>query len=315
MKKLLFTLLAGLIGFTSYGQNSTENGKSLIEAYIGPLGNSLGAALNNGWYNTAKPHSLGGFDITITANIVMVPTTAKTFNISESNEGTFTGGETPTFLGSGDPAEVSYVEEGVEITAEAPVGIGLPFIPLPMLQAGVGVSFGTELDFRYMPELKIGDAGKVGLFGIGLKHDILQWLPIADKAPIDLSIQAGYTKISSEVKLDNPDPSITSVPHQANLGISATTVNLILSKKLLMFTPYLGVGYNSTRTTFNVNGDYDIAGFEIKLNDLTEIDFESNNNLRANIGFRFNIAVMALQANYTFAEYPTATVGIGISVR
>ena len=82
-----------------------------------------------------------------------------------------------------------------------------------------------------------------------------------------------------------------------------------------MFTPYLGVGYNSTRTTFNVDGVYDIAGFKFDVNDLTEIDFESNNNLRANIGFRFNIAVMALQANYTFAEYPTATVGIGISVR
>ncbi len=53
----------------------------------------------------------------------------------------------------------------------------------------------------------------------------------------------------------------------------------------------------------------------MNLDDLTEVDFESNNNLRANIGFRFNIALIALQANYTFSEYPTATVGIGISVR
>ena len=309
MKKLLFTLLSGLIGLSSFCQTATEDGKSLIEAYISPLGNSLGAALNNGWYNTAKPHSLGGFDITITANIVMVPTTAKTFNISESNGGTFTGGETPTILGSGEGKEVTY--SGVP--SNMPRGLNIPIIPLPMLQAGVGLIKGTELDFRYMPELKIGEAGKVGLFGIGLKHDILQWLPIADKAPIDLSIQAGYTKISSEIELDNSGHD--DAPPTANLDVSATTVNLILSKKLLMFTPYLGVGYNSTRTTFNVNGDYDIAGFEIKLNDLTEIDFESNNNLRANIGFRFNIAVMALQANYTFAEYPTATVGIGISVR
>jgi len=314
MKKLLFTLLAGLIGFSSFCQTATENGKSLIEAYIGPLGNSLGAALNNGWYNTAKPHSLGGFDITMTANIVMIPTTAKMFDITGSNGGTFTGGETPTFLGSGEGSLVYYDDPltGFAKSEKAPRGVGIPIIPLPMLQAGVGVSFGTELDFRYMPELK-GKSGKVGLFGIGLKHDILQWLPIADKAPIDLSIQAGYTKISSEIELDNSGHD--DAPPTANLDVSATTVNLILSKKLLMFTPYLGVGYNSTRTTFNVNGDYDIAGFEIKLNDLTEIDFESNNNLRANIGFRFNIAVMALQANYTFAEYPTATVGIGISVR
>ena len=308
MKKLLFTLLAGIIGFTSYAQTATEDGKSLIEAYIGPLGNSLGVALNNGWYNTAKPHSLGGFDITITANIVMIPTNAKTFNISKSNGGAFSGGETPTILGSGDVSQVAFSSQ----SSDMPKGFNIPIIPLPMLQAGVGLIKGTELDFRYMPELKIGSAGKVGLFGIGLKHDILQWVPIVDKIPIDLSIQAGYTKLSSEIELK--DPSATISP-QANLDVSATTVNLILSKKLLMFTPYLGLGYNSTKTTFNVYGNYNIAGLAIDVSDLTKIDFESNNTFRANIGFRFNITVLALQANYTFSEYPTATLGAGISLR
>ena len=81
MKKLLFTILAGIIGLSSSGQTTkTEDAKSLIEAYISPLGNGLGAALNNGWYNTAKPHNLGGFDITITANIVMIPTNKTPIN-------------------------------------------------------------------------------------------------------------------------------------------------------------------------------------------------------------------------------------------
>ena len=308
MKKYLFTLLAWLIGFSSFGQTATEDGKSLIEAYISPLGYSLGAALNNGWYNTAKPHKLGGFDVTITANIVMIPEESKSFNISESNENTFSGGETPTILGDGDGSQVTYLG----VTSPMPKGLNIPVIPLPMLQAGVGLIKGTELDFRYMPELDIGSAGKVGLFGVGLKHDILQWLPIVDKIPIDLSIQAGYTKLSSEIELIDPTPE--NIDPQANLDVSATTVNLILSKKLLMFTPYLGVGYNSTKTTFNVEGDYNIAGLAIDMSDLTKIDFE-NKGFRANIGFRFNITVLALQANYTFSEYPTATIGAGISLR
>jgi len=313
MKKLITLFTISCFAFSANSQEIAD-GKSLIEAYIGPLGNSLGAALNNGWYNTAKPHSLGGFDVTITANIVMVPTNAKTFNISESNGGTFSGGETPTILGNGDGVSASYNAPPLPATSsDMPKGLNIPIIPLPMLQAGVGLIKGTELDFRYMPELPIGDAGKVGLFGIGLKHDILQWLPIVDKIPIDVSIQAGYTKLSSEITLEDPSATISSP--QANLDVSATTVNLILSKKLLMFTPYLGVGYNSTKTTFNVKGDYNIAGFEIKLNELTNIDFESKNNFRANIGFRFNITVIALQANYTFAEYPTATLGVGVSLR
>jgi hypothetical protein len=308
MKKYLFTLLAGLIGFSSFGQTATEDGKSLIEAYVSPLGYSLGAALNNGWYNTAKPHKLGGFDVTITANIVMIPEESKSFNISESNGNTFSGGETPTILGDGDGSQVTYLG----VTSPMPKGLNIPVIPLPMLQAGVGLIKGTELDFRYMPELPIGSAGKVGLLGVGLKHDILQWLPIVDKIPIDLSIQAGYTKLSSEIELIDPTATISP---QANLDVSATTVNLILSKKLLMFTPYLGLGYNSTKTTFNVEGDYNVAGLAINMSDLTEIDFESNNNFRANIGFRFNITVLALQANYTFSEYPTATLGLGVSLR
>ncbi len=313
MKKNLFTIFAIFTGLSSFSQTATEDGKSLIEAYIGPLGNSLGAALNNGWYNTAKPHSLGGFDVTITANIVMVPANAKTFNISESNGGTFSGGETPTILGNGDGVSASYNTPPLPATSsDMPKGLNIPIIPLPMLQAGVGLIKGTELDFRYMPELPIGDAGKVGLFGTGLKHDILQWLPIVDKIPIDLSIQAGYTKLSSEIKLIDPTATISP---QANLDVSATTVNLILSKKLLMFTPYLGLGYNSTKTTFNVEGNYNVAGLPIDVSDLTKIDFESKNNFRANIGFRFNIAVLALQANYTFSEYPTATLGAGISLR
>jgi len=314
MKKKIFTILALLTGLSSFAQTATEDGKSLIEAYISPLGNSLGAALNNGWYNTAKPHSLGGFDITITANIVMIPNNAKTFNISESNGGTFTGGETPTILGNGDGASATYnaTTTSSATSRDMPQGLNIPIIPLPMLQAGIGLIKGTELDFRYMPELKIGSAGQVGLFGVGLKHDILQWLPIVDKIPIDLSIQAGYTKLSSEIELIDPTATISP---QANLDVSATTINLILSKKLLMFTPYLGLGYNSTKTTFNVKGNYNVAGLDIDVSDLTKIDFESKNNFRANIGFRFNIAVLALQANYTFSEYPTATLGAGISLR
>ena len=72
---------------------------------------------------------------------------------------------------------------------------------------------------------------------------------------------------------------------------------------------------NSAKTTFNVDGTYNIAGLPINVNDLTKFEFESNNNLRANIGFRFQIAVLAIQANYTFSKYPVATVGLGISVR
>jgi hypothetical protein len=307
MKKLITLFTISCFAFSANSQEIAD-GKSLIEAYISPLGNSLGAALNNGWYNTAKPHHLGGFDVTITANLVLVPADAKTFNISESNKGTFIGGETPTILGNKSGGTATF--KGTDF--DMPEGFNIPMLPVPMLQAGVGLIKNTEIDVRFLPEIERSGLS-TGLFGVGIKHDILQWLPIVDKIPVDVSIQAGYTKLSSAFEMN--DPSNTIDPPQANMDVTATTINLLVSKKILMFTPYVGLGYNSTKTTFNVEGEYDIAGYKIGAKDLTEIEFESNNNLRVNIGFRFQIAVLAIQANYTFSEYPVATVGLGISIR
>ena len=309
MKKLLTLFAVFCFGFSAMAQTEIQDGKSLIEAYISPLGNSLGTALNNGWYNTAKPHHLGGFDFTITANLVLVLADAKTFNIGESNGNTFSGGDTPTILGNKSSGPATFNGNDFDM----PDGFNIPMLPVPMLQAGIGLIKNTEIDIRFMPEIEMKGVS-TGLFGIGVKHDILQWLPIVDKIPIDVSFQAGYTKLSSQIMLEY-DVNGVKETAEATLDVRATTFNLLLSKKIAMFTAYAGLGYNSTKTTFNVDGTYNIAGLSLVVNDLTEFEFESNNNLRANIGFRFQIAVLAIQANYTFSEYPVATVGLGISVR
>jgi len=325
MKKILSFCVAISISSISYAQTQSSNpididdAKALIEAYISPLGNSLGAGLNNGWYNTAKPHKLGGFDVTLTANFVLITEEVKSFTIKDIVKGgMFNGnGSSSTILGGNNEDGLInlLLPDSTTTVIQLPNGLDIPTIPLPMLQAGIGLIKGTEVNVRYIPDLKFGNSGKVGVIGFGIKHDILQWLPIVDKVPIDLSIQAGYTKITSNIELIDPSGNI-STPTIANLDIAATTINLLLSKKLLMFTPYVGVGYNSSKTSFFADGKYNFVDDQyIPVEALTEFEFETKNNLRANIGFRFNITILALQANYTFSEYPTATLGIGISVR
>ena len=80
-----------------------------------------------------------------------------------------------------------------------------------------------------------------------------------------------------------------------------------------MVTGYAGVGYNSATTTFDSKANFDLGG--VQFDDEVNIKFESNKNLRANIGLRFNITLVTIQADYTFAEYPTATLGLGVSLR
>ena len=94
MKKILSYISCIMIVSLSYGQTSQittilaadiAQGEKLIEAYFTPMSESFGASLNNGWYNTAKPHKLGGFDVTFTVNTVIIPTDAKAFKVESSS--------------------------------------------------------------------------------------------------------------------------------------------------------------------------------------------------------------------------------------
>jgi len=315
MKKNLWTILAIFSGLSSFGQiqnilaDDIAQGEKLIEAYFTPMAESFGAGLNSGWYNTAKPHNLGGFDLTLTLNTVIIPSSAKTFNIKAAGGDLFTSNDTEasTIFGSADATTMTYNNNstGLNVDFEMPGGFKTPAIPLPMIQAGIGLIKNTAIDIRYMPILNVGNNINVNLFGVGVKHDLLQWVPgIGNAIPMSLSLQGGYTSLNTELKIAG---------QKISLKTKATTINLVASKKILMITGYIGLGYNSASTTFmtDANFDLDRIQFEEKL----EVDFVSNKNLRKNIGLRLNMTLITIQADYTFSEYPTATLGIGISLR
>ena len=192
-----------------------------------------------------------------------------------------------------------------DVDFNMPGGFKTPAMPLPMLQAGIGLIKNTALDIRYMPMLNVGNNFNVNLFGIGLKHDLLQWIPVAgDAIPMSLSLQGGYTTLNTDLKISGQEVS---------LNTKATTINLVASKRLLMVTGYAGIGYSSAATTFSSNANFELSGIEFDEN--IEMKFESNKNLRANIGLRLNITLVTIHADYTFSEFPTATLGLGVSLR
>ena len=325
MKKLLLLLCLPLIvsgqvqQLDAINQNDASN---FLEAYFSPIGQSFGAGLNNGWYNTAKPHKLLGFDITLTINSVSVPNEMQHFDPNDIDN--FKSNETisPTMLGAGEGATIIYDNDNsnpVEFTMPNQGILKKSLIPVPMINAGIGLIKKTEIDIRYLPtyNFDMGFVGKgsVGLWGVGVKHDVLQWIPIiGDDIPIDLSIQAGHTKFNTSFSIVDPN---SSVNQDVNLDINATTINLILSKKLLMLTTYAGVGYNSSVTKFNSETSFNVGTSTnaATMNVPREIKFESLNEMRANIGLRFNLTIITLQANHTFSKYPVTTVGVGLTFR
>ena len=307
--KIILSILL-LCSTLTYSQSNLDiyYGKNILKEYIRPIADGFSAGLNNGWYNTAKPHKFGGFDITIAGNIVLIPESYKMFLISEIGGNSFSGGETPTIVGDKAPSEITYNGNSVKM----PSGLNIPVFPVPIVQAGIGLLKGTEINIRYLPKINVEKVDQINLYGFGVKHDLLQWIPGGKILPISLSVQGGYTKFKSSVVIENV---IGDRNNELAFDVEAMIANIILSKKILMFTPYASIGYSYSKSLFKIDGDYAVGAFELNAEELTNIEYESNTEIRANLGFRFNIAILALQANYTISKYPVATLGAGISFR
>ena len=139
---------------------------------------------------------------------------------------------------------------------------------------------------------------------------------MANKLPIDVSLMAGHTVFNSGFEVQDQG---------LDLNVKATTVNLLLSKKIALLTGYAGIGYNRTATNLGVKLDdssafylgtgANLIGFNVV--DLTDFQFATLNDFKANIGVRIQLAILAINANYTVTQsgYSLLTTGIGISFR
>ena len=109
----------------------------------------------------------GIFDVTFTVNTVIIPTDAKAFKIGDAFGNIFTSNESnaSTVLGSTDATAMIYKNSssGVETSFDMPGGFETPVMPLPMIQAGIGLIKNTAIDIRYMPMLDVVGDGDDGV--------------------------------------------------------------------------------------------------------------------------------------------------------
>ena len=265
---------AQLTGLTNFMTMGTSDVNKLLTAYLKPLANSFGADMNSGWYSTAKPHKLLGFDLTLSMSVAITPASDNSFNLSNlglSTNCVFAKNTySPSFTGSSTgAAAVNYnlTSNGHTINVASftlPSGTGDHFIPLPMLQAGIGLPFETEIDVRYVPNLPLASSENVQLEGLGIKHSIKQYIPFIKYAPFfHLSIFAGYTIIKENTGFSSFTPSdlgssvsnkttgISWANQSMGVQIKAFTGDLVASFDIPLITFYAGIGFGVTDFQFN----------------------------------------------------------------
>ena len=50
-----------------------------------------------------------------------------------------------------------------------PSGLNIPVFPVPIVQAGIGLIKGTEINIRYLPKINVGKVDQINLYGFGVK--------------------------------------------------------------------------------------------------------------------------------------------------
>lgn len=353
----LLTLAAAFCGFATPAFAQLDNAGAILRAgaadanvlmaeYMKPFGRGFGAGLNSGWYGVAKSHKFLGFDLAIRATVAEVPLADQSFDLADLTLTSIrpmnaNNTVTPTISGIDDPANPVMV--GVYSGAtlldqfEMPEGTGLEYVPTPMVQVGVGALFNTDIMIRYIPETEISDiGGSISLFGIGVKHDIKQWIPVVNMLPIDIMGFYGMTQLTTTAGLDvtpnvgaNTNNSYAASQwenQEISLEASGTNMGIIVGKSLPLISVYGGIGRQTATTDVKTTGNFPVvvpdpvAGNLTRkridsISDPVNISIDGANASYMLVGARLKLLFLTVSADYTIAEYPMASVGVGFTIR
>lgn len=323
-------------------RSGVNDAELLMGEYMRPAAEGFSTGLNTGWFSTAGTHSLLGFSLTFRANVSAMPSNLKTFQFADlalentrpvdgsTSASTIIGPKNGTTMGIFGTNPITNAEQ--ELTRfDIPEGINFSYIPTAMAQLNVGIIKNTDISIRYMPPVSYSQIGlEAGMYGVGFKHDIKQWIPVIKYVPIDVSIAAGFTSFSatSEANVQPGSGAINTYPQnhwddqEISLNATGTNVNLLVGKSIPIVSAYVGLGYETSSTTLKAEGNYPVEGInstgmrEIEsFTDPINLSFDGSNSVRGLAGVRLKFFLLTVSADVVVADVTVGSLGVGISFR
>ncbi|MBS9525545.1 hypothetical protein KIH41_16020 [Litoribacter ruber] len=329
MKKIIAAVAIplSLMSFSAFSQSRSDietllqsgvaDVNTYLNHYVQPAAEGFAYSMGAGWANTAKTHSTLGFDFKIGVSAAAVPSRMESFLFDPSQYNNLrVSGETgptelPTLFGSESPGRtLDIYEDGfVAAQVDALPGAGMPvnYVPAPVLQAGLGLPFGTDIKLRFLPNTRI-EGVEVGILGGGIQHDIKQHIPGLRELPFHLSGLVAFNSLKAGYALEE----ITD--GRGELQVNTWTYQLLLSKKLSVFTFYGSAGYISGTSDFDLLGTYNVSNFTNPIVDPISLRYAVAGAM-GNVGVRVDLGPIFLNADYTFQEFNILTAGLGFSIR
>lgn len=343
---LLFASATQLLAqenFANFFKTGTGDATKLTQAYLSPLFSGIGVGLNSGWYHTARAKNLGKFDVKFMATGALVPSENQSFdvrNIGLSSQTRVAENETnfssPTAFGKDikGPEMELFASDGKPLGSfTLPEGSGFNIVPSPQLQVTVGVIKNTDVSIRYTPKIGNNNYGRFSVFGLGAKHEITSLLfpsKTEKLIPIDIAVAFAYSQIKFERKISK-DEQLDESKSNRDLNqriegkFSGISADIIVSKKLSVFTPFVSLSYNTSKTDIGVRGDFKFKSEPLEQTEPQEDQYTTvtdpvsikQNDLaafRGNIGFQLQLAFFRLYSTYSISKYQAFTAGIGFGI-
>jgi hypothetical protein len=311
MKKLIsFIALFIFLNNSLYAQGDLGTvlqkvGKEYAEKYLSPFTTGLGTNLNSGFIGGFTPSGFSKIPVIphfyVGAKFcgVMMKNNDKYFNLG-FNTDTVTplGTQTiywsvynaPTVFGNSAPAVAKATFMGQ--TIEKPLIGGIEdtkFVPLVIPQIGVGTIFGTDIVFRTVPGIKVGDYGSFKLFGGAIRHNIGAYA----KMPFDIAVQFGLQSFG-----------IKDVNDNKFIDANSMFVNLQINKSFPIVSIYGALQYEDYNVDVNYKTGSTIITFSQK----------SDNHFRGIAGATISLGPGKFNADLNFGTVFAFSTGLGFGL-
>ncbi|MBE5321034.1 hypothetical protein IM793_17850 [Pedobacter sp. MR2016-19] len=300
----------------------------LVNAYFDPLYKGLGLGLTDGWSNTAQSKGFLKFDVRVSASGAFVPQSARSYDVNTlglSNIKPAPGASSigPTAFGDdreGGKMEV-YTSSGIPTGKffNLPQGVGFHVVPSAQIQATLGLPKNIDVTLRAMPKVKLGnDLGSLSMIGFGAKVELLPLFmgSTTEKlVPVDIAIAGGFTQYKYNLPL-NIDNS-TNSDQRIDAKFNGVNFDAIVSKKILFFTPFASIGYQTSNTNLKALGTYRFATSattSATYVDPISVKQTDIDGVRASLGFQLKFGFFKFYGSYTQAKYSMVNAGIGLGI-
>ncbi len=341
---LVLTLLIGNFYAQDFFNDYKDDGNTYLKYYAAPIFETNLFNFSDGWSHQAKTLKPGKFSFEITANYTFIPEEKQTFVfdpseydyvevIDASNNPVSGSVELPTAFGPENtpyklrikaPADVPNTYNQVIIDA-LPGGKdkleevlnGFPVgMPGAMAQVRVGLPLSFEVAVRFFPNSTFGTT-QVNFLGVGLKHDIGQYLFKNEK--LHLAALASFT--SGNVQAQAPNTSDL----EARFKINTYNLQAFVSYDWKFFSIYGSTGITQGSSRLQVTGevtyDYDVVdsgGTHLTtLSETVKDPLDLKHSLftvKSSVGMLLNLKVLHIFVQYNLQKYSGVHAGIGINL-